>query len=401
MYSPPIEKVLALLEDAIDPQVIEAGRRRQEDVWLGKIPDYLPLLLGYMPANAGGLRHDRRYQHAEHELVGGIVVEELEQYPHFNLIEQFTDPEKMLYEALWDMIGWARARSDAQLSIRNNFLDWVLASAFGMNPRFDEVETPWAVDHLEKSKLGELTIEGMENHDLIQRSLKFIEYFNRHLPKHVHQYTSDSGGPLSQTNYLFGNEWLWTDFYDDPDFINKALYFCTEVHKYMGDIYKKAAGENGRYSYNGPLFISGNATKVVDDCNVMLSPAHWKRFVKPRISECFEYFGTGWYHSCGHFPEKLDLLLEIPHLRAINFGNPEMWDQDDAVKRIIRSGKIYYGAWCRKPDEKLEDYLRRALLATGGEKKGLIIFLHETHGQTLPHPEKIMELWHKLQDQGV
>ena len=78
-----------------------------------------------------------------------------------------------------------------------------------------------------------------------------------------------------------------------------------------------------------------------------------------------------------------------------------MWDQDDAVKRIIRSGKIYYGAWCRKPDEKLEDYLRRALLATGGEKKGLIIFLHETHGQTLPHPEKIMELWHKLQDQGV
>ena len=190
MYSPPIEKVLALLEDAIDPQVIEAGRHRQEDVWLGKIPDYLPLLLGYMPANAGGLRHDRRYQHAEHELVGGIVVEELEQYPHFNLIEQFTDPEKMLYEALWDMIGWARARSDAQLSIRNNFLDWVLASAFGMNPRFDEVETPWAVDHLEKSKLGELTIEGMENHSLIQRSLKFIEYFNRHLPKHVHQYTS-------------------------------------------------------------------------------------------------------------------------------------------------------------------------------------------------------------------
>ena len=78
-----------------------------------------------------------------------------------------------------------------------------------------------------------------------------------------------------------------------------------------------------------------------------------------------------------------------------------MWDQDDVVARIIRAGKIYYGAWCRKPDEAMEDYLRRALLAAGGEKRGLLIMLHETHGQHLPPPEEIMELWHKLQDLGV
>ncbi len=335
---PPIGDVIELLTDAVDNEVLQRGKKRQEDVWLGRSPDYLPLLLGYLPYNTTGQKHDRRDKHGANYLItGGAVVEELEKYPHYNLAELFEDPEKMMYEALWDMVGWARARSDAQLSIRNYFLVWALASAFGMPTRFDAVQAPWATGHIEKSNLDKLIIEGMENRGLIPRSLEFIEYFNEHMPEYVHQYIPDTSGPLSLTNYLFGNDWLWTDFYDDPDFINKALDFCVEVHKYMGDVYKKAVGENGQYSYRGALFIPGNATKVIDDSNVMLSPTFWKEFVQPRLSESFDYFGTGYYHSCGYFPENLDMLLEIPNLRAINFANAELWHHDDSVARIIRA----------------------------------------------------------------
>jgi hypothetical protein len=78
-----------------------------------------------------------------------------------------------------------------------------------------------------------------------------------------------------------------------------------------------------------------------------------------------------------------------------------MWDLDDAVSRIVRAGKVYCGAWARKPGEDMESYLRRAIKAAGPEKKGLIICLQETAEQPLPHPEETMEMWHRLQDEGA
>ena len=191
------------------------------------------------------------------------------------------------------------------------------------------------------------------------------------------------------------------DMFDDPQFIHDALDFCTEVHRYMGHIYKRAIGADGTCAYDGSLYMAGNGLKVVDDSSVLISPQQHAEFVLPRLARCFENFGTGWYHCCGNFADKLDQILEIPKLRAVNFGNPEMWDQDDAVARIEQAGKVYYGGWGREPDEPLESYLRRAILIAGPEKRGLIIMLHETHGQPLPHPERIMELWHRLQDEGA
>ena len=149
------------------------------------------------------------------------------------------------------------------------------------------------------------------------------------------------------------------------------------------------------------MAVPGNAVKVVDDSNVLLSPEQHRDFVIPRIARCLEHFGAGWLHSCGHFPDKLDQYLAIPHLTGINFGNPELWEQDEAVARIIAAGKVYCGAWARKPGEDMESYLRRAIVAAGPGRRGLIICLQETADQPLPHPEEIMALWHRLQDEGV
>ena len=49
----PLEDIVHLLADAIDPVVLATGQKRQADVWLGRTPDYLPLLLAYSPRHAG------------------------------------------------------------------------------------------------------------------------------------------------------------------------------------------------------------------------------------------------------------------------------------------------------------------------------------------------------------
>lgn len=398
---PPLDEVIALLCDAIDIERIRLGRQRQAAVWRGETPDYLPLLLGHTPLNAGGCRHNRRWMMAEHQLTGGPVTEELESYPHYDLLEMFDDPAKMLYEQLWEMVAWARAGSDAQLSVRNGFLVWAIASAFGIKPDFDAVQMPWGNNHLARNQLETLSIHGMEHRGLLPRSLEFMEFFNRHLPPHVRQYVPDLSGPLSLANYLFGNDWFWMAFYDDPEFVHKALDFCAKAHTYMGKLYKKSIGEKDNESYHGALYMAGGGIKVVDDSNVNLSADQWREFDMPRIARCFETFGGGWYHSCGYYPEKLDLLLEIPRLTAINFGNPEMWDQDDAAARIVGAGKVYYGGWVRKTGETLEDCLRRAVKIAGPKRRGLIIMLKDDEERPLPHHEEIMALWHRLQDEGT
>jgi hypothetical protein len=400
-YHTPIEDVMGLIDESIDHQTIERGRQRQEAVWLGRSPDYLPLLLGHTPVNAGGLHHNRRYKLSEHELVGGVVVEELERYPHYDLIDQLEDPEKMLYEALWEIVSWSRSRSDAQLAVRVNMLQWAIASAFGMNPKFDRVETPWATDHLAKEDLDRLEVDGLETRGYMPRVLEFLDYFRSHLPPGVHQYAPAAPGPLCFANYLFGDDWYWTDFYDDPAFIQRALSFCAKVHCYVCRLYRRRIGQSDDFTYDGSLYMTGAAIKVPDDSNVLISADMWRQFDRPHVASCFAAFDGGWYHSCGRYREKLDALLEVPEITAINFGDPGMWNQDEVVPRIIEAGKIYYGGWARKPSEPLEDYLRRAVLAAGPERKGLIIMLMEQEGTVLPHPEETMVLWHRLQDQGA
>lgn len=123
-----------------------------------------------------------------------------------------------------------------------------------------------------------------------------------------------------------------------------------------------------------------------------------REFVADEIRKVFGEFDGGWFHSCGRFEAHLDHLLAMPELTAINIGNPEQWpDLDAAVRKIKAAGKVYYGAWPRRPDEPMEDYLRRAVRLLGPDRNGMIIFL-QGEGP-FPEPRETMDMWQRLQDE--
>ncbi|MBI2439878.1 MAG: hypothetical protein HYV35_00725 [Lentisphaerae bacterium] len=389
----PLDRIVALVEQAVDPAVVERGRARQAAVWRGDEPDYLPLLLGHTEE---GTPHERRWKLAEHQLMGGVRAPEFDAYPHYSLAEQVDSPEKMLSEYLWEILSWARSRSDAQLAVRPYFIN-SLPEAFGARVEMNEQSGFVITDRPAKEALRDLDPERLVHGRLFSRVLECAALFRARVPRGVRVFPTDTGGPFVTAQALRGDA-IFTDFYDDPEFVGALLDKCADICIRAGRLLKRAVGEDETSGYHGALYMARGAIRVVDDASTNISPEFHRELVLPRIRRVFAAFGGGWYHSCGVYRGHLDHLLAAPEITAFNFGNPEMWDDFNAViGRIVRAGKVYYGGLPVRPGEQLERAMRRILRQTGGQRKGLILMLNGKG--PWPQPEESMNLWHRLQDE--
>ena len=130
---------------------------------------------------------------------------------------------------------------------------------------------------------------------------------------------------------------------------------------------------------------------------VMMSPEMFRDFMRPSLEKMLSFFGGGYHHSCGFFPEHLKVLCEIPGHTYINLGQPELWNLDEAVSQMYDAGVCYYGYWQRLEGEPLEAYLRRGVQLVGPERNRAVLY---AYGQGLwPGPAEIMDMWQKLQDE--
>ncbi|MFH0964965.1 MAG: hypothetical protein V2A58_13275 [Planctomycetota bacterium] len=394
----PLSEVTELVERALDPAAIERGKRRQAAIWLHEEPDYLPLLLGHTERFLPGFAEDRTWKMAEHELQGGVRCAEIFDYPHYTFRQQREDPAKMLYEMLWEILSWARSRSDAVLSVRPYFLRSV-ESALGMDVEITEESHAHVRKYLPPEQVYNLDTKGLLKRGVFPRIERCIDFMKDHLPEHVHIFPGDTGGPLGLAEALRGNE-LWYDFYDRPEHVDALLGKCEQLCISLAYWYKERIGDPREQSYHGSLFQARGGVRGCDDPIVNLSPEKYLEHVMPHLAAIFREFDGGWFHSCGFFPHHLDLLLACPEITAINFGNPELWpDFEATLKKIIDAGKIYYGALPVHPGETVEDAFRRALRATGGKKRGLIPFLQLQGAGPWPEPQEIMDTWHRVQDE--
>ena len=181
MSQVPVDEVLSLLEPDFD--LLEMGRARMARIWRNEPPDRLPVL------------------------VGGVLPERSE-YPHYSLAEQFDDPEKMLYEHVWGMIGTARGTGDGQLAMRANFGVGLVPSVFGLRSAFvQEEQMPWVIDRLSKEEIEELEVPDVRTAGLIPKAAEYIEYFREKLNGKARVYLSDTQGPFDIAHLLRGRTW--------------------------------------------------------------------------------------------------------------------------------------------------------------------------------------------------
>jgi len=396
MY-PQLNQMLDLLE--VDGDGIERGRRRQEAVWRGETPDRVPIVLGRSEsrqvADRVGPQHLRL---CEHQLRGGKPVPEYRTFDHYTLREQFHDPEKMLIESLWDMIGWARTPSDAQLSLRPNFGVGILASVFGCGTDMGEQDMPWVTDRPDRATLLEVDLDRLDQAGLIPRVIEFIQFARGSLADFpdVRIFMPDLQGPMNAA-FLLREQDVFIEMLDDPAYYERLMATITEVFVRLTRRLKDEIGEPIDGGYHGAMFMADGGARVVDDVSVMLSPEHYRDHSLPYVRQCLAPFGGGWVHSCGDISHQLDSYLDTPEIKGVNFGEPEYYNFQELLPRFAAAGTFCYGGPVRGPDEPVSAYLERTAACLRGAGNALI-FQPRMQGQDMsegdwPVPEATLALW--------
>lgn len=379
---PELDYVLELLQP--DLERIELGRKRQASVWRGEESDYIPII------------------------PPPVYVPEKEKFPSYNLREQFYDPEKMLVMHLWELIGRARFPGDAQLSVRANLGTGFVASIFGLDQIiFDDI-MPWLKEHLSKEKIlsidpEEINVDFVKDKGLVPTAIEYINFFKEKLDGKAHVYLSDTQGPLDIAHLVYGDT-LFTDIYDDPDFVHHLLRITTNAYISVSKLLKEIIGEQLDSGYHGPLYMENGGVRCCEDTTTLFSRRTFKEFIAPYIAEALRPFGGGWVHFCGGGHQFLEDLLAMPEVKGINFGNPERYDYYATMNLILDYKKFYFGIFNRKEEETLEEYFKRILkpFSERGTRTGLIFM---PSSSDLPEwyesPERVLDLWYSLQDKMI
>ncbi|NOZ64387.1 MAG: hypothetical protein GXO71_05570 [Caldiserica bacterium] len=367
----PLDDVLSILEEETDLEVLNRGKERQKCVWEGKEPDYLPLLVSE-------------------------AIPERNNYPTYNLEECFFSPEKMLYEQLWEILGILQGKSDAVPSVRVNFGTGFLVSVFGLREEVFPDKMPWIREHLTKEQIYRLTPEELEpvcEKGLLPECKRYIQFYKEKLSgTAVRIYLPDTQGVFDLAHLVLGDR-IFTEFYDDPNFVQHLLTLTCYVYQKASLELKSWIGESSSKGYHsGNLYMSGCGVRSCEDTTTLLSPNLLSR-VLPFLQRSLAPFG-GWIHFCGDGHHLLEPLLKIPEVKGINFGNPEMYEWEDTITKISAWGKVYYGTVKREEKESLRDYFQRVLAPL--KKKGNLIFIPSLHeGETA---QEAIALWHQVQD---
>lgn len=387
--------IKGLVEEAIDFERLELGRKRQDLICRGESPDYAPLILGHCQPYVGNCRENRIFIMGDHFLAGGNPVPEIEDYPHWGLAEQMASPEVMLYEGLWELLSWVRSGSDAQLSLRPRTVG-IIPTCFGMDFKITEDGTKWYSEPLDLDQALQADLDELENLPRVQQALEHLHFFKQNLPEGVKISCPIAVGPLTTADLILGKD-MWMQFYDQPEKMHALFEKIAEAIIRVLEIYKQVAGEPRGSAWIGPLFMSCGGLKMGNDSMVMLSPEMLREFVLPSIVRLCSAFSGGYHHSCGFYPEHLAVLLGVQDISVLNFGEPKLWDMPKVVSQIHQSGKMYYGGWERLAGEPIEEYLRRGVKICGPERNRAILY---AKGEG-PWPEaaQTMELWYGLQDQ--
>jgi len=367
-----IEKLIKIIErkKRIDPQ----GKKRIARVLENKKVDVLPLIF-WRPQNIS---------------VPGKT---------YDMEEQFYDKEKMLYGHLEEIADCAQNTFDAPLCLRPNFGTVFIPSIFGLKYKVPKDTFAWITSHLSKDEIRGFNFPDLDKTDLTKRAIEYIQFFKEKLPEWIHVYLPDTIGPFEIAHSVYGDN-LFCDIYDDPSFVHYLLELCTDVYIQVTERLKKIIGEEKRNCYHGHalsrgIYMRNGGTRISEDSATLISPRHIDKFVIPYDEKALEAFGGGFIHFCGKNDYLLASFLNLDEVRAINLGNPEMYNFDVTMQKFVKYRKCYFGLWPKEDSETLEGYIHRMKRATDGGKRGLIL-----HFDEVMFPEcscqDILQKWRKI-----
>ncbi|MCL2645763.1 MAG: hypothetical protein FWD61_02015 [Phycisphaerales bacterium] len=293
------------------------------------------------------------------------------------------DSEKMLANELQSVLTAINGNSGAVPSMRANMGCGIVSTLVGLEQSLFEDKMPWMLRHLKKEEIKPRYDFSVDSSSEFAAAMRHMEYMQTFLREqrldNVFIFPLDLQGAVDTAHLIYGDA-IFYDFYDDPDLIHHLLRVsCDAVEFAIRECFARIRrSEEFVTHYNSiviPRALGG--LKVSEDTTTLLSPDLIDTFALPYLRDILTRFNGGYVHYCGKNDHLLDILLNEPLVRGINFGNPNKHDMTAVLNRFRDKGKIYVGAANRLQDESQFDYFKRILGASYNPETGCFaVMLH-------------------------
>jgi uroporphyrinogen-III decarboxylase len=225
----------------------------------------------------------------------------------------------------------------------------VLASAFGCEVIYPEVEQPWTKPIVRNPedvyKLKEPEPTGGLLKDVLDLTKFMVEKTNGELPIRM----TDIQGPLDTASLIWEYSSFLTAMYTAPDAVHTLLDMVTELIIDFVPMQKELCEEFIPNHCPGVWVPEDWGISISEDLVAVVSPHLYEEFAIPYNQKLADAFNGLHIHSCGNFAFNYENLKKIDKLRGVDMGVTEtdypkavevLKDKCLLIPRIGGAGKI-------------------------------------------------------------
>jgi len=324
-----------------------------------------------------------------------------EGYPLDDYTARYHDPELMWNSEIdraRHVVDWP---TDGIPAVRPNLGVTFAPTVAGQECLVRDGMMPWPGPALGRDSIRRVSEIDVERAESVRLAREFYDIHRERGDEGIYPYHADTQGVFDIAHLLYQDE----VFYDlaDPDesaWIDDLMAAAGDLYVNVSQTLKRYVGEapgemiHGHGTTQGLLFPSAGV-RMAEDTPTLLSPEMIERVVRPAIERAAEPFDGAFTHFCGYHEGLLDMLCEMPCVRAVDLGNPEMYDTTRVMARCAESGTVLHSRVAALDDEPWESYTRRVagLARSTGAR---VILRPESAPTTRDDAARMLDTWNEL-----
>ncbi len=276
---------------------------------------------------------------------------------------RFADPARMLESEL------ARARevqdwpTDGIPTVRPNLGTIFVPGSAGQSYEVRSGSMPWPGATLGREEIRALQQKDLTKAELVRRALEF--YRLAKAEPDFYAYHADTQGVFDIAHLIYGTS-IFTDLAMDDqrqwvmELMELALEWYVEISRILKEVIGEPPGEmiHGHGTEQG-LYFPNAGVRISEDTATLLSPEMIERDLLSFMERSVEPFGGAFVHYCGKHDALFQMLCDQEWCRAIDLGNPEMYEFPALAETCAETGTVFHSRVAALEGEGWREYVER------------------------------------------
>ena len=324
---------------------------------------------------------------------------ETQLYDMTDYVARFEDPALMFeFEAARAeaVNGWP---TDGIPTVRPSLGTVFVPAVAGQQYQVNADQMPWPGRRLTMDEILAVSVDDVAETPMYRKAKEFYDLAAAR--KTVVSYHADTQGVFDIAHILYGEEiFLEMAMEERAGSIRELLGVCLSLYLEVSDRLKTDVGEGRDEMIHGHgtpqgLYFPNAGVRISEDSATLISPEMIESFLGPVIRESMAPYGGGFVHYCGRHEFLFEWLCRNELVRAVDLGNPEMYDLDFITGAAGETGTVLYSRVAPLEGEAWRPYLER--IAKSLRKHGTRCVL-----RPLVYPEDrdecrdMLEMWRDL-----